>query len=138
MPEVSLPRSLLALSAMYRLVLRRAWDSVVLSLPPALSQRSRVEAIEFVMPLLKLETWKSFQAPGKRSVLSRGLILGLVCGAAGGVAAGFVVASSSTRHLPLATSILIMVLGTATVSGVLVFLVYFLLWELLRRKFSQS
>jgi hypothetical protein len=31
-----------------------------------------------------------------------------------------------------------MVLGTASVSGVLVFLVYFLLWELLRRKFSQS
>jgi hypothetical protein len=89
------------------------------------------------MSPLSLETWKTFQAQGRRSVLSRALMLGIVFGATGGIVAGLVLGSSGTWRVSPAKGVLILALSTASATGVTAFLASLLLWELLRRKFSQ-
>jgi Mg/Co/Ni transporter MgtE len=88
------------------------------------------------MPLLTLESWKRFQALGKRSVLRRALVTGIIVGAVSGVTTGLVAASAATQGLP-PRRFLMGGFIAACVTGALVVLTYLVIWELLRRKFSH-
>ena len=87
--------------------------------------------------MLKLQTWRHFQAEGKRSALMRRLKVGLAVGIGAGLIRGVVAPWLEPRPQRFASAVVEFLF---IVLGCLIFYLvqFFLEWELLRRKFSES
>lgn len=90
------------------------------------------------MPLLTREEWGRFQAEGKRSFLRRRIKWGVVIGLIVGLWDAAMLALFSTWRASLPVVALSIIVGSIGAMAVAYFLFYSLLWELLRRKFSQK
>jgi hypothetical protein len=93
--------------------------------------------IEANMSILTRDAWVQFQTEGKRSFLLRRIKRGLVIGLAVGLWEAFILAVVGTRRASLLIETLSIIIGSISVMALLFFLFYSILWELLRRKFSQ-
>lgn len=89
------------------------------------------------MSHFNVETWESFQTLGKRFVLTRAVILGMVIGAVGGAAGRFAGPSPATPRWSAASLILIAAIVTGAITAFVSFLMYWIAWEVLRRRFSR-
>lgn len=87
------------------------------------------------MSLVTLEGWRRYQALGKRRVLNRGFIAGVISGSA--VAAFMVLVAVFSRKRPIPVAYLVTVLlASVIIIGVLNLLVSLVAWEVHRRRFS--
>lgn len=89
------------------------------------------------MPLLSSETWREYEAEGKSSLLLRRFKLGLIGGAGGGLAM-IVGAIWLDPQRPSASTIIKLLVVSIFVSVVCYVAPIWILWALLRRKFSNQ
>jgi hypothetical protein len=89
------------------------------------------------MPLLNSETWRAYEAEGKSSLLLRRFKFGLIGGVGAGV--GMIVeAIWLDPQRPSASTIITLLVVSIVVSVVGYVAPIWILWALLRRKFSDQ